>query len=140
MTQLYPVRHVLALRPGQIVRTPHRAYALAAIRREAPHRAACILIGLADPSRIEVRTIFDADLDRGSVEVYEGEPVIVVLDGLPALALDASGDEQGGTLRVAGGVVRWVSDCGTLQARLTVQDDGTWYAAGLDLTVLVGEM
>lgn len=139
MTQLYPVRHVLALRPGQIAR-PYtgRSYALAAIRREAPDRAAVILIGLADPSRIEVRTICDEDLDRDLVEVFEGEPVITVLDGLPALAVDASGHEFPGKLRVQGGVVRWVG-CG-LQARLTVRQDGTWYAAGLDLTVLVGEM
>ena len=139
MTQLYPVRHVLALRPGQIVR-PYtgRSYALAAIDRQAPDRAAVILIGLADPSRIEVRTICDEDLDRGIVEVFEGEPVITVLDGLPALAVDASGREFPGKLRVQGGVVRWVG-C-DLQARLTLRDDGAWYAAGLDLTAHVGEM
>lgn len=140
MTQpLYPVRHVLSLRPGQIVRSyAGRAYALAAIDRQALDRAACVLVGLSDPSRIEVRTIFDADLDRGTVEVFEGEHVITVLDGLPALGVDQDGREFPGTLSVQGGVVRWLSERGT--ARLTLRSDGTWYAPGFDLAIFPGEM
>lgn len=139
MTQpLYSVRSVPGLRPGQIVKTRWRAYALAAIDRKALDRAGVVLVGLEDPSQIEIRQITDEDLDEGLVEVFEGESVLCVVDGLPALGVDQDGREYPGHLSVKGGMVRWIG--AGMQARIVHRDGLPWYAPALDLTVLVGEM
>jgi len=142
MTPMFRVHNIPSLAPGQIVRMGTRpAWVIAAIDRETPDLARVVCVGLADQTRVTVATLTTADIeaDDAPVEVYDGERILVLFDGLPALAVGDS-EEHDGTLRLDGGNVHWESGDGLYRARLTLDTSGRWYAPALDLVILPGEV
>lgn len=142
MSNMYQIQNVPNLAPGQILREARRftSWVIAAIRRESPTEAAVVLVDLETARRVRLITIFDTDLDSGAVEVYDGERVLAIFDGMPAVGASIDGHELSGIVLWDGGILTWRSRDGRYRARLCTLPDGRWYAPALDLVILLGEV
>lgn len=128
------------IQPGSLIRSAlverGTLFVVVAISRDALDRVTLALTPAAAPGPLRGGVVTAQDL-AGEVEAYT-QSALVILDGMPALGVNAFGDESPGTLEVDGGVLRWVSDGGRYRARLT-WTGRTWYAPALDLHVSLGE-
>lgn len=142
MPSLYQIRNVPELAPGQILRFARRleSWVIAALRRDTPTEASVVLVDLATGRSVMLVQIFDTDLDSGRVEVLDGERVLAIFDGMPALGASDDGREISGAVAWDGGILAWRSRDGRYSGRLCTLPDGRWYAPALDLVILLGEV